>query len=68
VFAVEHYFVSKSFVAVREAFSNVHPDKEVPTKKTVHRLATKCWDSGNVSVKCAHRGTKNLKLQPTDFK
>jgi hypothetical protein len=35
VFILEHYFALKSFAAVREAFSNVYPDKEVP-KKTIH--------------------------------
>jgi hypothetical protein len=37
---LEHYFASKSFAAVREAFSNTYPDKEVP-KKTIRRLVTK---------------------------
>jgi hypothetical protein len=32
VFILEHYFASKSFAAVREAFSNSCPDKEVPNK------------------------------------
>jgi hypothetical protein len=27
VFILEHYFASKSFAAVREAFSNAYPDK-----------------------------------------
>jgi hypothetical protein len=31
-FILEHYFASKSFAAVREAFSNAYPDKEVPNK------------------------------------
>jgi hypothetical protein len=38
VFILEHYFASKSFAAVHEAFSNAYPDKEVPNKTTVHRL------------------------------
>jgi hypothetical protein len=33
VFILEHYFASKSFAAVREAFSNAYPDKDVPNKK-----------------------------------
>jgi hypothetical protein len=41
VFILEHYFASKSFAAVREAFSNAYPDKEVPNKTIVHRLVTK---------------------------
>jgi hypothetical protein len=38
VFILEHYFSSTSFAAVREAFSNAYPDKEVPNKTTIHRL------------------------------
>jgi hypothetical protein len=40
VFILEHCFASKSFAAVRETFSNAYPDKEVPSKTTVHRLVT----------------------------
>jgi hypothetical protein len=50
VFILEHYFASKSFSAVREAFSAAYPDKEVPNKTTIHRLATKFWDTGSVCV------------------
>jgi hypothetical protein len=32
VFILEHYFASKLFAAVCEAFSNAYPDKEVPNK------------------------------------
>jgi hypothetical protein len=35
VFILEHYFASKSFAAVREAFSNAYPDEEVPNKTTI---------------------------------
>jgi hypothetical protein len=35
VFILEHYFASKSSVAIREAFSNAYPDKEVSNKKAV---------------------------------
>jgi hypothetical protein len=35
VFILEHYFASKSFVAVFEAFGNEHPDKEVLNKTTI---------------------------------
>jgi hypothetical protein len=48
VFILEHYFTSKSFAAVREAFSNAYPDKEVPNKTTVERLVTKFRDTGSV--------------------
>jgi hypothetical protein len=34
VFILEHYFASKQFAAVDEAFSNAYPDKEVPNKTT----------------------------------
>jgi hypothetical protein len=37
---LEHYFASKSFAAVREAFSNAHSDSELPNK-TIHLLVTK---------------------------
>jgi hypothetical protein len=40
VFIHEHHFASKSFAAVREAFSNAYLDKEVLNKTTVHRLVT----------------------------
>jgi hypothetical protein len=36
VFILENYFASKSFAAVREAFSNAYPVKEVPNKITIH--------------------------------
>jgi hypothetical protein len=48
VFILEHYFTSKSFAAVHEAFSNAYPDKGVPNKTTVHRLVTKFRDTGSV--------------------
>jgi hypothetical protein len=41
VFILEHHFTSKSFAAVREAFSNANPDKEVPNKTIIQRLVTK---------------------------
>jgi hypothetical protein len=40
VFILEHYFASKSFAAIRKAFSNAYPDKEVPNKTTIHQLVT----------------------------
>jgi hypothetical protein len=33
VFILEHYFVSISFAAVREAFNNAYPDKDETNKK-----------------------------------
>jgi hypothetical protein len=49
VFILEHYFASKSFGAIREAFSNAYPDKEVPNK-TIHRLVTIYGNTGSVCL------------------
>jgi hypothetical protein len=54
VFTPEHYLASKSFAAVREAFSNACPDKEVLNETTIHRLITKFRDTGSVCV-CLRR-------------
>jgi hypothetical protein len=45
VFNLKHYFVSKSFAAVREAFNNAYPDNKVPNKN-IHRLVTKFLNTG----------------------
>jgi hypothetical protein len=50
VFVLEHYFASKSFIAVHEAFRNAYPDEEVPNKTTIHRLVTKFLDTGSVCL------------------
>jgi hypothetical protein len=42
VFILEHYFMSKSFAAVCEAFSSTYPDEEVLNKTTIHQLVTLC--------------------------
>jgi hypothetical protein len=47
VFILEYCFASKSFAVVRKALSN-YPDKEVPNKAIIHRLVTKCRDTGTV--------------------
>jgi hypothetical protein len=47
VFILEHYFASKSFATIREAFSKAYPDMEVPNK-TIHLRVTKFWDTGSV--------------------
>jgi hypothetical protein len=58
VFILENYLASKSFAAVREAFSNAYPDKEVPNKTTIHRLVTASRDTGSVcDMKHARRRT-----------
>jgi hypothetical protein len=38
---LEHYFASKSFAAVCEAFSNAYRDKKVVNMTTICRLITK---------------------------
>jgi hypothetical protein len=48
VFVLEHCFPLKSFATVREAFSNVYPDKKVRNKTIIHRLVTKFRDTGSV--------------------
>jgi hypothetical protein len=48
VFFLKHCFASTSFDAVREAFSNAYPDKEVPNMTTIHRLVSKFRDTGSV--------------------
>jgi hypothetical protein len=52
---VEHHFASKSFAAVREAFSNAYPENEVPTGNNTlgHRMF--------LSVRSARRATEQLK-------
>jgi hypothetical protein len=45
VFILEHYFESKSFAAVRVAFTNAYPDSEVPSKTTIHTQVTKLRDT-----------------------
>jgi hypothetical protein len=47
---LEHYSASKLFAAVREAFSNACPDKEVPNKTTIHRLLITFRDTGSVCL------------------
>jgi hypothetical protein len=48
VFILEHCLASKSSAAVREAFRNEYPDKEVPSKTTIHRLVTEFRNKGSV--------------------
>jgi hypothetical protein len=61
VFVLEHYFASKSCAAVREAFSNAYPDKEVPNKRAV-QLVTTFLDTGNVRVSSRRWWTSTVKL------
>jgi hypothetical protein len=51
VFILEYYFASKSFAAVRKAFSNAYPVKQGPNKATRHRLVTQFRDAGNVCLR-----------------
>jgi putative NADH-flavin reductase len=43
VFILKHLSALKSFVAVLQAVTNVHPDKET-MNKTIHQLVTKLQD------------------------
>jgi hypothetical protein len=43
VFILEHYFASKWFPAVHEAFNKAYPDQDV-RNETVHGLVTKFRD------------------------
>jgi hypothetical protein len=49
VFILEHYFASKLFAGIHEAFSNAYLEKEVPNE-TIHRLVTKFLDTGSVCL------------------
>jgi hypothetical protein len=53
----EHYIASKSFAAVREAFNNTYPDKEVPNK-TEYTDWQQNFETQEVSVcdKCLSSG------------
>jgi hypothetical protein len=62
VFILENYFASKSFAAVREAFINAYPDKEVPNR-TIHRLVTKFRDTGQVDA-CLREGDGHFQHLP----
>jgi hypothetical protein len=48
VFIPKHYFASKLFAAVREAFSNAYPDKKVPNKTAIHRLVRIFRETGSI--------------------
>jgi hypothetical protein len=50
IFILEHFFLSKSSAALREAFRNAYRDKEVPSKTAVHRLVTKFRHTGSVRL------------------
>jgi hypothetical protein len=49
VFIPEHYFGTKSFAALRQAFSNAFPDNRMPNKSTGHGLVKKIRDTGSFS-------------------
>jgi hypothetical protein len=49
VLLLEHFFTSKSFAAVCEAFSTSYPDKEIPNE-TTYWLETKFLDIGSVCL------------------
>jgi hypothetical protein len=56
---LEHSFTCKQSVAVRKAFSNAYPGKEVPNKTTIFWIT--------VFVTGARLVTNRLKLQPYRF-
>jgi hypothetical protein len=58
---LEHYFSSKSFVAVREAFSNAYSGSGVSNNTTGHRLVTKFRDTGTV---CDRKYVRRRTLSP----
>jgi hypothetical protein len=69
VFIFEHHFVSKSFAAVREAFSNAYPDKEVPNKIAIHRLVKTFRDTGSSCLwQVLIERQKSWNYGRTDFK
>jgi hypothetical protein len=52
MFILKHNFASLiSFSAVRESFSNVYPESEVPNKTTATQLVTKFPDAASVCLK-----------------
>jgi hypothetical protein len=69
VFILEKNFASKSFAAVREAFSNAYPDKEVPNMTTVHLLVTEFRDTGSFCLlQVLIERQNSLNFGRTDFK
>jgi hypothetical protein len=53
---LEHCFASKYFAAVREAFSNAYPDKEVPNETTIQTCNNISGHRKCLSVTSAHYG------------
>lgn len=47
---LEHFFASKQFAALHDAFSNGSPDKEAPDKTVGNKIL-----GHGVFVACAHR-------------
>jgi hypothetical protein len=64
VFIPKHYFTSKSLAALREAFSNVYPEKNVPNERTTQGLVTKFWSHRMCFATSAYWETKQPKLRP----
>jgi hypothetical protein len=65
MFTLEHYFVSKSFTAVREAFTNMHPDNEVANETittTTGNIISGCRNF--LSVTSEHRATIGITAAP----
>lgn len=53
VFILERYFASKLFAALRGAFNNLYPNKNVPNKTRIHRLVKKNFGTPDVFVTIA---------------
>jgi hypothetical protein len=69
VSVLEYYFASKSFVAVRKAFSNTYREKEISNKTTIHWLVTTFRDTWIVCVWQVHiERQKSWNYGRTDFK
>jgi hypothetical protein len=67
VLILEHYLASKSFAAVREALTNVYPDKKVLNETSTLTGNRISGHRKYLSVTSAHRTTKQLKLRPYRF-
>jgi hypothetical protein len=70
VFIHKHYFLSKLFAVVCEAFSSAYTDEEISNKITIYQMARKSKileHSKCFSLKSAHWATEQLKLQPYWF-
>jgi hypothetical protein len=54
IYILERYFASKSIAALREAFSNMCPEKNSPNKTEILRLVTKFMVYACLREECGH--------------